>query len=212
VLTFADDCVVTGYAKTFLEQAVQPLVERLLAERGLERALAKTRLTHIEEGCDLLGTQVRKDHGKLLCPPAKKHGHALLTTVRRIVTTHKHAPAGFLMRQLHPVMRGGAQYHQHGASKRTCATVDHAIFTVRWQWARRRHPQKSRTWIKEKYCRSANGKHGVVFGHVRRSKGHVQDVRLFHASAVPLRRHLKIKGEANPYDPAWEPYCEARWG
>ena len=138
--------------------------------------------------------------------------HAFLTKVRRIVKTHKQAPAGHVILLLNPVMRGWAQYHQHGASTRTFATVDHDIFTVLWQWAWRRHPKKSRKWIKEKYFRSENGNHWVFFGHVMRFKGKVQDVRLFHASEVPIRRHTKIKGDANPYDPEWEPSFEARWG
>lgn len=212
VIRFADDFVVTGYSKTFLEQEVRPLVERFLAERGLTLSLEKTRLTHIEDGFDFLGTHVRKYQGKLLCKPAKKNVHAFLRTVRRIVKTHKQAPAGHLILQLNPVIRGWAQYHQHGASKRTFATVDHAIFTVLWQWAKRRHPKQPRRWIKEKYFRSDNGNHWVFFGHVLRSKGKLQDVRLFHASDVPIRRHTKIKGDANPYDPQWEPYFEARWG
>ncbi len=44
------------------------------------------------------------------------------------------------------------------------------------------------------------------------AKGKPRDVRLFHASSVPIRRYTKIKGEANPYDPTWEPYFEARQG
>jgi RNA-directed DNA polymerase len=212
VIRFADDFVVTGYSKTFLEQEVRPLVERFLAERGLALSPEKTRLTHIEDGFDFLGTQVRKYQGKLLCTPAKKTVHAFLKKVRRIVKTHKQAPAGYLIMQLNPVIRGWAQYHQHGASKRTFAKVDHDIFTVLWQWARRRHPKKSRRWIKEKYFQSENGNHWVFFGHVMRSKGKRQDVRLFHASDMPIRRHTKIKGDANPYDPEWESSFEARWG
>jgi len=210
VVRFADDFVVTGYSKAFLEQEVQPLVERFMAERGLALSLEKTRLTHIEDGFDFLGTHVRKYRGKLLCTPAKKNVHAFVTKVRRLIKTHKQAPAGYLIMQLNPVIRGWAQYHQHGASKRTFAEVDHDIFTVLWQWTRRRHPKKSRRWIKEKYFRSDNGNHWVFFGQVLRSKGKLQDVRLFHASDVPIRRHTKIKGDANPYDPEWEPYFEAR--
>ena len=29
---------------------------------------------------------------------------------------------------------------------------------------------------------------------------------------MPIQRHTKVKGEANPYDPAWEPYFEERLG
>jgi RNA-directed DNA polymerase len=44
------------------------------------------------------------------------------------------------------------------------------------------------------------------------SDGKPMRVRLFGAADVPIKRHIKIKGEANPYDPEWEPYFEYRLG
>ena len=211
-IRFADDFIITGLSKAFLEDEVQPLVASFLAERGLVLSDEKTRVTHIEDGFDFLGTHVRKYRGKLLCTPAKKNVHAFLGTIRGIVKSHKQAITGNLITQLNPVIRGWAQYHQHGASKRTFARVDHEIFTLLWQWARRRHPNKSRHWIRDKYFRTEGENHWVFFGHVMDSKGKPRDVRLFHASSVPIRRYTKIKGEANPYDPTWEPYFEARQG
>ena len=35
-------------------------------------------------------------------------------------------------------------------------------------------------------------------------------VRLLAASSIHIERHTKIRAEANPYDPAWEPYLEER--
>ncbi|WP_232034101.1 HNH endonuclease signature motif containing protein [Mycoavidus cysteinexigens] len=32
------------------------------------------------------------------------------------------------------------------------------------------------------------------------------------AADVAIQRHVKIKAEANPFDPAWEPYFESRYG
>jgi len=32
------------------------------------------------------------------------------------------------------------------------------------------------------------------------------------ASSIPIQRHVKVKGEANPYDPAYESYFEKREG
>jgi RNA-directed DNA polymerase len=211
-IRFADDFIVTGPSKTFLEDEVRPLVEQFLAERGLALSHEKTRVTHIEDGFDFLGIHVRKYRGKLLCTPAKKNVQAFLDTIRGIVKGNKQAITGNLIMQLNPVIRGWAQYHQHGSSKRTFATVDHQIFTLLWQWARRRHPKKSRHWIRDHYFRSEGENHWVFFGDVRGSKGTRHDVRLFRASSVPIRRHTKIKGEANPYDPQWEPYFEARQG
>jgi RNA-directed DNA polymerase len=183
-----------------------------LAERGLTLSHEKTRVTHIEDGFDFLGTHVRKYRGKLLCTPAKKNVHAFLDTIRGVVKGNKQATTGNLIMQLNPIIRGWAQYHQHGASKRTFVKVDHEIFTLLWQWARRRHPHKSRHWIRDKYFRTEGENNWVFFGHVIGSKGSLRDVCLFRASSVPIRRHTKIKGEANPYDPQWEPYFEARQG
>lgn len=42
--------------------------------------------------------------------------------------------------------------------------------------------------------------------------GSPQTVRLFAASSVPIKRHAKLTGAANPFDPAWEVYCEQRLG
>jgi RNA-directed DNA polymerase len=211
-IRFADDFIITGRSKAVLEDEVRPLVESFLAERGLVLSHAKTRITHIEDGFDFLGTHVRQYRGKLLCTPAKKNVHAFLDTIRGIVKRHKQARTGNLIMQLNPVIRGWAQYHQHGSSKRTFTRVDHAIFTLLWQWARRRHPKKSRHWIRDKYFRTEGENNWVFFGHIMSSKGKPYDVRLFRASSVPIRRHTKIKGEANPYDPQWEPYFEARQG
>jgi RNA-directed DNA polymerase len=154
VITFADDFIITGRSKAFLEDEVQPLVAQFLAERGLELSQEKTRVTHIEKGFDFLGTHVRKYHGKLLCTPAKKNVQAFLDTIRGIVKRTKQARTGNLIMQLNPVIRGWAQYHQHGASKRTFARVDHEIFTLLWQWAQRRHPKKSRYWLRDAYFRT----------------------------------------------------------
>jgi RNA-directed DNA polymerase len=59
-IRFADDFIITGRSKAFLEDEVRPLVESFLAERGLVLYREKTRVTHIEDGFDFLGTHVRK--------------------------------------------------------------------------------------------------------------------------------------------------------
>jgi RNA-directed DNA polymerase len=35
---------------------------------------------------------------------------------------------------------------------------------------------------------------------------------LTHARAIHIRRHVKVQGLANPFDPAWETYFEERLG
>ncbi|HSD62023.1 MAG TPA: HNH endonuclease signature motif containing protein, partial [Burkholderiales bacterium] len=42
--------------------------------------------------------------------------------------------------------------------------------------------------------------------------GKRQGVVLVKASDTRIRRHIKIKGDANPFDPRWESYFEDRLG
>lgn len=46
------------------------MVEQFLAQRGLSLSPEKTRITHIEDGFDFLGMNIRKYCGKLLIKPA----------------------------------------------------------------------------------------------------------------------------------------------
>ena len=62
--------------------------------RGLELSREKTRITHIEEGFDFLGQNIRKYKGKLLIKPSKKNVKTFLGKVRETVKGNKQAKAG----------------------------------------------------------------------------------------------------------------------
>ena len=118
------------------------------------------------------------------------------------------------IRQRNPGMRGWAQDHQHGASKRTFATVDHHLCTLLGQWAQRRRPPHRVGGSRRNTCGlSTETETGCALDTSCVLQGKLQDVRLFRARSVPIRRHTKIHGEANTvYDPQWEPYFAARSG
>ena len=213
LIRWADDFLITGSSKELLEQEVIPLVETHLKERNLELSTEKTRITPIETGFDFLGQTVRKyRNGKIIITPSAKNVKAFLTKIRHVIKGHKQAKAGHLIGQLNPLIRGWANYHRHVCSKRTFAKIDHAIFRTLWRWVRRRHPNKSRQWIKAKYFQSTDRRHWVFWGEARRWNGKTHRVQLVYAADVKIKRHIKIKGEANPYDPAWEMYFEHRLG
>lgn len=210
LVRYADDFIVTGNSRGLLEGEVRPLVAGFLRERGLELSPAKPRITHIEEGFDFLGQNIRKYRGKLLIKPSRKSVRAVLDKVRKIIKANKQTPTGLLLTQLNPVLRGWANYHQHVVSKASFRKVDHEVFQGLWRWARRRHPGKGARWVKQKYFRSVGTRNWVLWGVRKGAKGKAQQIRLFRVSEVPIRRHVKVKGEANPYDPQWETYFEKR--
>lgn len=207
LVRFADDFVITGRSKEILENEVLPIVKEFLQERGLELSLEKTKITYIEEGFDFLGQNIRKFNGKLIIKPSQKSIQALLRKVRHTLKTNRQATSGNLILLLNPIIRGWTYYHRHVVSKAVFNSIDHAIFQALWQWAKRRHPRKPKRWIKERYFRTVAGNNWVFSGQ---KEG--KEYQLFSASSVPIQRHIKVKGAANPFDPAWEPYFEDRIG
>lgn len=184
-----------------------------MEERGLKLSQEKTRITHITTGFDFLGQNIREyKDGKVLIKPSKKNVKTFLTNIRKLIKENAQATAGNLIMQLNPKMRGWANYHRHVSSKQTFVRVDDAIFRALWRWAKRRHPKKSEKWVKEKYFHSVGERNWVFSGAIEGEDGTVRKVQLFYAHTVPIERHTKMKGEANPYDPVWEMYFEERLG
>jgi RNA-directed DNA polymerase len=212
LVRYADDFIISGASKEILEQKVKPLVEGFMRERGLELSQEKTFITHIEKGFDFLGQNVRKYRGKLLIKPARNNVQAFLENVRKVIKGHQQATAGRLIAKLNPMIRGWAMYHRHVVSSKTFGSVDHAIFEMLWQWAKRRHPAKGRRWVKDKYFHEVGARKWVFAGEVEGKAGEMLTIHLVAASRISIRRHYLIKGAANPYDPEWEAYFDARLG
>jgi RNA-directed DNA polymerase len=212
-IRYADDFIITGRTKELLEGEIRPLVEQFLQKRGLKLSPTKTVITHVEQGFDFLGQNVRKyPKGKLLIKPSKKNVKVFLDGIRKIIKAALGMSAAELIDWLNPKIRGWANYHRHVVSKRVFQRVDSAIFISLWQWARRRHQKKSPGWLKQKYFEQQGHNNWTFFGESCDDEGIPHKVQLLLASRTPIQRHVKVKGEANPYDPAYETYFEKREG
>jgi RNA-directed DNA polymerase len=201
---------ITGATKELLEEEVKPLVQTLLKERGLHLSVEKTAITHIADGFDFLGQNIRKYNGKLLIKPSGKSIKTVLRKIRTVIKGNKSATAGSLICQLNPIIRGWAMYHRHAVSSKVFQSVDYAIFQALWRWAKRRHPNKGKRWVKARDFHTIGDRNWVFSGMARGPKGKLQAVHLFSAHSLPIKRHTKINSEANPYDPKWELYFEKR--
>jgi len=212
LVRYCDDWIITARSKEVLEHEVKPQVETFLAERGLRLSSTKTVITHIDEGFDFLGQHIRRYKDKLLIKPSRKSVKSLLEKAREVIKVNTPTPAGQLIGQLNPLLRGWANYHRHVVSKVTFAKMDHAIFQAVWRWAKRRHPNKPPGWRRRKYFTRVANNHWVFFGTTTSSQGTTQEHQLIRLAHTPITRHIKVKAQANPYDPSWKRYFEARLG
>ena len=209
LVRYADDFIITGSSYDLLVNEVRPLVEEFLRERGLELSAEKTHVTRIEDGFDFLGQHLRKYGGKLLVTPSRKNTKAFLTKVRGVIEGNKSARQANLIVRLNRIIRGWANYHRYCVASRAFSRVDFEIWRKLWRWCRRRHPTKNAQWVKARYFHAMGGR-TWIFAALANSHQAPDCQRLVYADDTWVRRHRKIKGEANPFDPQWRSYFVER--
>ncbi|MGH8290937.1 MAG: reverse transcriptase domain-containing protein [Steroidobacteraceae bacterium] len=212
LVRYADDFIITGSSKELLEKEVKPCVEAFLAERGLQLSQEKTTITHISGGFNFLGQNVREYGGKLLIKPSAKNVKAFLDSVRETIRVNRSVKQETLIDLLNPKIRGWANYHRHVVATRTYSAVDAHIWRALWRWARRRHPKKPSEWVRKKYFRTLDHRYWVFATQTRLYNGEPRLLALISASDTRIVRHVRVKSDANPFDPAWDSYFAQRKG
>ena len=212
VIRYADDFVILHRDFNALQRA-QEIAAEWLKGMGLEMNTSKTHITHTlneyegDIGFNFLGFHVqhyprgktkctRNTKGELLgfsanIKPSKEAQKRFLRKVACIIDTFKTAPQEALISKLNPVIRGWGKYFSGVVSKEIFNKLDMLIFQKLRAWAFRRHPNKNRTWIVNKYWRLETGK--WMFGCNDFQK-------LFKLSDIPIVRHVKVKSTRSPYD------------
>jgi len=198
VIRYADDFVITAPTREVLETYARPRMVEFLKERGLALNEGKTRIIHIREGFNFLGFHIRKfgsREEKLLTVPQKEKVLKQVRAIRSYLDAHKQTPAGQVMRDLNPVIRGWANYYRHSVAKDVFAKVRHAQWQMLWNWAKRRHPNKRSQWVKARYFRSDG--YWTFFE---------KKATLVKPDVTPITRFAKVTGRNSPYDPALRQY------
>lgn len=199
-IRYADDFIVTATDPETLEIA-QKLIQEFLSVRGLELSDKKTKITHIKSGFDFLGWNFRKIEGKWRMTPSTSNQKRFYAKVRDVVRGHRASTQELLITKLSSTIRGWGLYHQHVSATWTFSRMEHKIWRLLWRWSVRRHPNKGLRWIKKRYWSRLDGRDWEF------TSG---ELVLFRLYRIKCHRHIKIRSDANPYDPAFETYFESR--
>jgi len=132
-----------------------------------------------------------------LTKPSKDSIKKITETLKTVICQHRGKTQTELIKSLNPIITGWANYHKHACAKKTFAKIDTFIFRALWKWAKRRHPNKSRKWIKNRYWKR------TLFNNWLFSDGRTILKRAAHTKIV---RHRIIKFDANPYLPEFRSY------
>lgn len=205
---YADDWICTAASEEILKQKVLPTAIKFLEERGLEISKEKTIITHIDEGFDFLGFNIRKYNNKLLIKPSKRGVKVFLNNIRAVIHKRRADKTEALIKTLNPKIKGWVNYYRHSVAKQTFSYIDANIFRMLWKWAKRRHPNKGAKWVKNKYFTRQGQRNWCFFSKI---KGKKNDIILLNSAAkTRIKRHVKIRAEATPYDPKFKEYFYER--
>ena len=196
-IRYADDFIITGKSKNLLVNNVLPTVEKFLSDRGLSLSPEKTKITYIKDGFEFLSQNFRK-YGKVLrITPSKESVRSLIRKLGTIIRKHVSSRMEKLIKKLNPILRGWANYHRHVVSSEVFSRVDDYVYEQLWRMIHRRHPNKSKGWLIKNYW-TVSGKKWV-FAVKSRYKGKTNICKVLRICNIGIKRHIKIKADANPY-------------
>jgi len=188
-IRYADDFIVTANSEESARE-IRDIITAFLKERGLELSDDKTLITNINEGFDFLGWNFRKYNGKLLIKPSKKSIKRFTETISQTITKGMAWSQEVLITKLNPIIRGWTNYHNSVVSSDVFQILDHRIWELLWIWAKRRHPNKSKDWIVNKYWKRSTS---------RRWNFRTERNGLLLLSKTRIYRHIPLKLQMNPF-------------
>ena len=205
VVRYADDLLAFCVSREQAEQ-VKDRLAGWLAPRGLAFNEDKTRVVHLDDGCDFLGFNVRRYQGKLLIKPSKaalrRHRERLAAEVKAL----RGANAAAVLARLNPIIRGWSAYYRTVVSSEAFAKLDGYMWKLTYKWARRSHGNKSKRWVVDRYYDAFNKsrRDRWVFGD--RDSG----AYLLKHAWTKIVRHQMVPGAASPDDPVLAAYWARR--
>lgn len=213
VIRYADDFVILTDTEEDAGKA-KGQIQEWLEIRGLELSAEKTRIVHIEEGFDFLGFNIRRYKSA-----SSRRGYAIHTRpsdkaikrfkqkARDIFKKCLHCPPNTVIAQINPLIRGWGMYFRIGVSRQTFVNLDDYIWHRSFDaYARRRHPNKSKTWRKATYY--TRNHRGWDWTFYDKETG----TTIMWLRGIPIQRHIKVRGKASPDDPELTDYWEKRQG
>lgn len=78
------------------------------------------------------------------------------------------------------------------------------------RWVLKRHARKGKRWVVNKYFTTLGGDHWRFHCVIKDKTGKKKPLYLKNASDTKIRRHVKIKSSATPFNPLYKEYFEQR--
>ena len=213
LIRYADDFVIIHEDLNVIKKCKE-IITDWLSDMGLELKPSKTKLIHTlnktdgNVGFEFLGFHIQQHKvGNYRCAnntngtplgfntlitPSKAKIKTHLVKIAEVIETHKTAPQAALISKLNPIIRGWSNYYSTVVSKETFSKVDALTYDKLRAWARKRGKGNIN---KDKYWRTVGDRNWCFSTE--------NGIELLTHASTPIVRHIKVKGEASPFDGNW---------
>jgi RNA-directed DNA polymerase len=110
---------------------------------------------------------------------------------------------------LNQTLRGWGNYHRHVVASEAFSQIDTYVYEQLWRMIRRRHRSRTKKWLTAKYW-SFTGRRRWMFTVSSKNKKGPCIYQVIRLSSLGIKRYIKIKADANPYDPRYAGYIWLR--
>ena len=159
LIRYADDFLILVSGDRRHAEALREEAAAVLAPMGMRLSLAKTHITHIDDGFDFLGWRIQRHVKKgtngqryVYTYPAKKSVTSITGKVKAICRSDTNLPLEAVLHRLNSVLRGWTIYFRPGVS---FATFDY-LRAFTWKqviaWVRRKHRRITWKELRRRYC------------------------------------------------------------
>ena len=228
LIRYADDFVIVHENLEVIKMC-KTEIEKWLSGIGLELKPSKTRLAHTlnkledeEPGFNFLGFNIRQfpvgkyNSGsksksgllgfKTIITPSKESQKRHYRKVAEVIDKSRGLDQATLIMKLNPIIRGWCNYFSTVVSQKIFERLWHLVVWKLLKWGRHRHRNKGRGWIRLKYFKTVEGNNWTFA--TREDKN---PLMLIQHSSTEIKRYVKVKGIASPYDGDWI-YWSSRMG
>lgn len=216
---YADDFVITAPDRLDIEQIEKQVAIWLNNEAGLELSKAKTRIVNSTEGFEFLGFQIisikrqlKEEYKyKVKIHPSRSSKKRFILSIRKLIQENRSASSYSLINTLSSRIVGWANYFRYSECIKDFSQLDYIIFQQIRAWVFRRKSKglRSRTKLKHKYFPEGNTyrfrgtyyqNNWILTGKTTVKNGVIKENFLPKLVWVGSSQHVKIKGNASPYD------------
>ncbi|CAM9149670.1 unnamed protein product [Ectocarpus fasciculatus] len=204
VVRYADDFIITNPIgkSQFIDNDI-PLINKFMADRGLEISEKKSRIIDLEkESFNFLGWKISQRKRNVFVNKASDSKFVLVVeptkeSIKRLKSRIKlefrsNKPIGALIKDLNPVLRGWANYYRGSYhSQQSFQSIGHYVYQLFWKWAQKKHPSRNKQWIYDRYIVRTEKRSWRI--------GVDKNLLLYDITQAKQIRVSNLKNDINPY-------------